>query len=185
MTRVRPFLLVAIAVCAGALPAGCSTDTVGTPRPISAIEGSERPREIRLDDVDPCSLIPESDYAKYHFEGPGKPQTSKTFRSPDCFWGTQVGAFGVMLVVTEGIDAWTEGHRNVDLADAKPVAEFPAITLISRVDRLMCGVAVDVANGQYLMADVSLLPSAVSEVPEKCEYAHQLAESAMKGLVSS
>jgi uncharacterized protein DUF3558 len=185
MTRTGAILVVTTAVCAGALLAGCAKESAGSPRPVSAIEGSERPREIRLDSVDPCSLIPESDFAKYYFEGPGRVQRSKTFRSPQCFYGTQAGGFAITLVVTEGIEAWTGGQRNADLADAKPIQGFPAIKLSHRVDLDRCYVAVDVADGQYLLSDAGLSHAVVPNLPEKCDFAHQLAESAMKGLVAS
>lgn len=193
MIRKRTVLLALSAVCAGVLLVGCGAKSAGSPRPAGATESSEpgtseateRPREIRLDGMDPCSLVPESDFDKYHFEKPGEVQESKTFRSPQCFYGTNVGSFVVTLVVTEGIEVWTRGGRNADVADTEPVEGFPAIFVTNEADTQGCFVMVDVADGQYLMADAAIAPSAESKVPEKCDYAHQLAESAMRTLVAS
>jgi hypothetical protein len=202
VTGTRLIAVVTTVVCAGAVLMGCSDKSTGSPLPkdttttgepntsepsetSSTKSSSERPREIALDGRNPCALVPESDFAKFYFEKPGEVQESKTFRSPQCFYGTNVASFAVTLVVTEGIEAWTNGGRNVDLADAEPVTGFPAVFLISKVDRRRCYAVVDVADGQYVMTDVAVTPSAQSKVPEKCDYAHQLAESAMKTLVAS
>lgn len=197
-------VLLASMICVGAVLAGCSDDATGSPRPAdSTTQGSsepsttqagatpstkrpaDRPREIKLDGKDPCALVPQGDWAKFYIEKPGIPQESKTFKSRQCFYGTNIGSFTVTLVVTEGIQAWNRGGRNADVADAEPIEGFPAISVAGKADRRGCYAVVDVADGQYLMSDVGVTPSAESKVPEKCEYAHQLAESAMKTLVGS
>jgi hypothetical protein len=88
------------------------------------------------------------------------------------------------LVVTEGIDIWTEDRYNAEIEDADPVDGFPTITVASNVDRRTCLAVVDVADGQFLMTTAAPNPNDPNS-PERCDLAYQLAESAMKTLVAS
>lgn len=181
------------------LAAGCTTVSSGEPRPTgtppetSAEETStsadpeERPREIPLDSIDPCALIPQADYPNYYMDEPGTPGQSETYQSPQCLWaGTDVGAFGITLVVTDGMETWLDGSRvNVEAERADPVAEFPAVEILLEGDDNRCDVAVDVADGQHLLATVTIDNDSLSKLPEPCDYARQFAESAMSTLVES
>jgi hypothetical protein len=89
------------------------------------------------------------------------------------------------LVVTEGIEKWTDGSKSATVKEAAPVAGFPAISAYLPKDTHGCWVAVDVTAGQYLLVDVTIDTAKLSQVPERCEYAHQLAESAMSTLVGA
>lgn len=193
--RARIGSLLAIVLFA----TGCTTVSAGEPRPTSppsetsteetstTEESEERPREIRLDDVDSCALIPQADYPDYYMDEPGTPGENATYQSPECTWtGTEVGAFGITLVVTDGIDMWLDGSRiNVDAERTDPIDEFPTVKIVSKNDENACYVGVDVADGQHLLATVIVDNNDLSRVPERCEYAHQLAESAMSTLVES
>lgn len=184
------------------LAAGCTNSSSGQPLPTngglttaSTVSSSRsttsssrpapaRPRDLRLDGKDPCALVPKADWPKFHIERPGEQNEEPTFKSPDCFYSNSVGSFSVTLVITEGIEKWTDGTRSAVAAEAPPIAGFPAISLKRSTDKNECDIAVDVANGQYLLATVIVRPSQASQVPERCEYAHQLAESAMSTLVA-
>jgi hypothetical protein len=89
------------------------------------------------------------------------------------------------LVVTEGIEKWTDGSTSAQAKEAAPVNGFPVIAATLPADRYGCDVAVGVAAGQYLLASVIVISGKASQVPERCEYAHQLAESAMSTLVGA
>lgn len=176
--------------CAGAVLAGCGDNTsTGSPQPTGPVDTpaepteNGRPREIKLNGLNPCALVPEVDWKKFYIEKPGRADVSKVFKSAQCFYGTNVGTISVTLVITEGVDVWTRGERNADVTDSDPVEGFPALTVVGKVDRQGCWIIVDVADGQYVLADAAVTPGAESKVPEKCEYAHQLAESVMKTLV--
>jgi hypothetical protein len=106
------------------------------------------------------------------------------FKSPDCFYSNNAGSFSVTLVVTEGIGTWTDGSRSGVAQQVEAIEGFPAIAVTRNGDNYQCGVAVDVADGQYLLATVVVRPSTASQLPERCAYAHQLAESAMHTLVA-
>ncbi|MFL6140382.1 MAG: DUF3558 domain-containing protein [Labedaea sp.] len=170
------------------LPTATGRTTDGTdasPSSNSSTSGSApaRPQELRLDGKDPCALVPQSDWPKFYIDKPGKPGQDETFKSPDCFYSNNVLGLGIALVVTEGINKWTDGSRTATAQQVAPIEGFPAISVTRNNDKYTCAIAVDVANGQYLWADVNLTPSKASQVPERCEYAHQWAESAMRTLV--
>jgi hypothetical protein len=195
MRATRVPSIAGAAMLVVALANGCTDSSAGTPLPretgISDTEapsepsGPARPRELRLDGKDPCALVPESDWPRFYIEKPGKPRHSETFNSPGCFYSNNVGGFGVTLVVTEGIEAMDESKRNIQRTDVPPIAGFSSIAVRLPDDKNSCDVAVDVADGQYLLAGLDITLSELSEVPEPCEYAYQLAESAMKTLIAS
>lgn len=169
---------------------GCADSSAGTPRPkdetsVQNSTSSVRPRELTIDGKDPCALIPQADRATFYIQRPGVADQSKVFKSPECLYSTEVGGFNIALVVTEGIEKWTDGSRSAQARQVASVAGFPAISATVPAVEHGCYVAVDVADGQYLLASAILLSSKEPQVPERCEYAHQLAESAMKTLVGS
>jgi hypothetical protein len=155
-----------------------------TPAPETTSTPS-RPRELRLNGKDPCALVPTSDWVRFHIEKPGKRKQDEILKSPECFYSNSVGAFDIKLVMAEGIETWRGGQRAAQPTDVEPVQGFPAISLHRPDDRTGCDVAVDVADGQYLLATVIVDIDKISKLPERCEYAHQLAESAMNTLVAT
>ncbi|HET9143230.1 DUF3558 domain-containing protein [Actinophytocola sp.] len=194
--------MIASILLVGGLVAGCTNTSAGQPLPTAdgpATSGTQpsppsgsttsgsapaRPREIRLDGKDPCALVPQSDWPKFYIEKPGRlRRQDPVFKSPDCFYSNNVLGLSITLVMTEGIGGWTDGSKSGIAKNVEPVEGFPAIAITRKGDQYDCYVAVDTANGQYLLATVNLTPSKASQVPERCEYAHQLAESAMRTLV--
>jgi hypothetical protein len=150
-------------------------DTSGTE------SSNNRPRDITLDDKDPCGLITQADWPKFGIKGPGERSEEPTLKSPHCYYS---GAGDVTLVVTEGIEAWTEGNRSLKIDAVEPIEGFPTITMANNAGGRTCLAAVDVADGQYLLTTATPNPNDPNE-PEKCDLAYQLAESAMKTLVTS
>lgn len=195
MTPTR-CLRLAAALAAALLMAGCTQTSAGTPMPdnnaptttepdttdptASTKPTSQRPRKINLTDKNPCA-IPQSDWPKFDIEQPGKPDEHPDFKSPDCYYS---GVGNVTLVVTAGIEIWTEDRYDAEIKDAAPIDGFPALTVASEVVRQTCLAIVDVADGQFLMTTASPNPNDPSS-PEKCDLAYQLAESAMKTLAAS
>lgn len=173
--------LLAMSTACGGNPLTGSPVPAGNEMRTPDISTQPRPREIRLDGKDPCALVPESDWGKFSIERPGQPQQNKTFNSPECYYGNLDLAVGITLVVTEGIEAWRTGKRTAEPTDAAPIQGFPTISLMRPKDMTGCDTVVDVAKGQYLLATVIVLTD--DGVPKRCDWAHQLAESAMKTLV--
>lgn len=174
------------------LMSGCTTTSVGHPNPVSldttgiAETVEERPREIKIDDVDPCSLIQRSDYADFYIDEAGVEHQDKTFDAAECAWdGTDVGYFAVLLVTNSGVEMWLDGSTAAQGRAADPIVGFPVVTVLRPEDENSCFVAVDVADGQQLLAQVGIDKSKVSSMPPVCEFAHQFASSAMSTLVES
>ena len=190
------WLSLATALSTALVLTGCTQTSAGTPMPdktsspsdepdtadssISTEPSTERPREINLDGKDPC-VIPQADWPKFGIEQPGKQSDHPDFKSPDCYYS---GVGNVTLVVTAGIDIWTEDRYNAEIDDAEPIDGFHTVTVASKVARQTCLAVVDVADGQFLMTTASPNPNDPSK-PERCDLAYQLAESAMKTLVAS
>ncbi|OLF16746.1 DUF3558 domain-containing protein [Actinophytocola xanthii] len=172
--------------------AGCTSVSAGQPRPGASESPSPdeqtstsvsappaRPRDIRLDDVDPCTLLPQADFAGYGLDKPGE-RSSDDNGASTCAWYGDLGAMDANLVTHEGVEA-REG-RLLQIGPADPIDGFPAYTGTLPGDDMVCFIAVDVADGQYLDVQVRLysLPAGVDSV---CDYAHQFASSIMSTLV--
>lgn len=142
-----------------------------------------RPREIRLQGKDPCALVSKADWGRFAIDKPGEPQQDETLKSPECFYSARDTVLAVTLVMNEGIEAWRSGNRMAQPAEVAPIQGFPAISLTRPNDRIGCDIVVDVAEGQYLLTTVVVIED--SAVPERCAFAHRLAESAMNTLVVS
>jgi hypothetical protein len=171
--------------------AACTTVSTGEPSPEdTAVPTSEqpsttssapatRPREVRLNDLDPCTLLPETDYGDYYLANPGKAGTDDQ-GAADCVWFGDVGYMGVTLVTYEGVEAWKNRLGQAEPTD--PINSFPAYTVTLPNDENGCSIVVDVAEGQYLNAQVGL-DSMPAEVTSVCDYAHQFATSIMSTLL--
>jgi hypothetical protein len=189
VTRTRAsVLLLMLFFCA---LAGCTTLSAGEPSPEGdagspSVQPStpssappKRPREIRLDNLDPCTLLPEADYADYYLDKPGKPDTDD-HGAANCVWFGDVGYMGLTLVTHEGVQA-QEGRLG-QIEPTNPIDDFPAYTVTLPNDDNRCFIAVDVAEGQYLDIQIAL-ESFPAEVTSVCDYAHQFATSIMSTVV--
>ena len=184
---------IGIAAMVVAMTSGCGLGEVaGTPVPAAnqfntpdtKDKPATRPRELRLDGKDPCATVPKTEWAKYAITG-AEPQENEVFKSPSCFYNSSKASMDVTLVVTEGIEAWAPGKRLAQPVNVEPVRGFPAISLKLPKQTTECGVAVDVAQGQYLLASVVIDINDEASLPEGCTYARQFAETAMNTLVGS
>lgn len=173
------------------LLAGCTTTATGTPsaqppRTSASPPTSSRPKTLRLNGIDPCGLIPQSDATKFQFVDAPERKTDEVFKQPECFYDTYFGAGVIMLDTQEGIESWTDGKRNAAVRKADPVLGFPAITVTlpgNSVYQGACDLNIDVAPGQYLQASVQLNdPKSTNE--QACVDARPWAEAAMTTLVN-
>src|SRR5262245_47265625 len=109
-----------------ALTAGCGIQSLaGNPVPVANEMRTKdvpatRPRELRLDGKDPCATVPKSEWARFSIDL-AKPEMDQTYRSPSCFFNSSKAAMGVVLVVTEGIEAWAPGKRVSKPANVEPI----------------------------------------------------------------
>lgn len=190
MTRTRQVTRTAVLSAMLAL-SGCTTVSAGSPMPDDAVTitrdtiatdpTSKRPRGIDLTGKDPCAQISQTDWPAFGIEGPGKPSDHPDFDSPQCYYS---GVGIVALLVTTGIEEWTTTKYDADIEEVEPIDGYPTLTVASNIDRQTCWAVVDVADGQSLMATTSSDPNEPNS-PERCDLAYQLAESAMKTLVTS
>uniref|UniRef100_UPI0031DC7C47 DUF3558 domain-containing protein n=1 Tax=Saccharothrix mutabilis TaxID=33921 RepID=UPI0031DC7C47 len=152
--------------------AGCvSTGQVGTPTPATTTAGSktsatpapsERPKDIKLDGLDPCKALSANDQKQLGtvVTQPDQSDVVEGVKSPACTFLTGPGAskvysYAVHLVTGKGIDYWNSSG-NLDIAEKK-VAGFPAKQVTFKgTSSVDCSVAVDVADGQHVF--VQFLP---------------------------
>jgi hypothetical protein len=189
VTRFRLGVLLA-ATLVTTLASGCTSVSTGDPRPAeSAQAGGEdttttstpptRPREIPLSGVDPCTLLPQNDYADFDLDDkPGEPGKDKQ-GAANCLWQGDIGYMSASLITYEGVQAYEGRYGQFEPAD--PIDDFPAFTIVLPNDDNRCFVVVDVADGQYLKVQAGL-DVAPTDRPT-CEYAHDFATSIMSTLV--
>lgn len=186
MIRSSSAALLAAALVATSAT-GCTSASSGDPRPAeSATPGSEvtpttptRPRDIKLDDVDPCTLLSQTAYSDFKLDNkPGKP--GKNDKGADnCTWQGDIGYVSAVLVTYEGVEA--QKGRLGQIAPAEPIDDFPAYNVTLPDEDGVCAVMVDVADGQYVDAQLGL-DVTPSDRPT-CDYAHDFATSIMSTLV--
>ncbi|WP_158228334.1 DUF3558 domain-containing protein [Pseudonocardia sp. MH-G8] len=152
-----------LAVVLAVLTSACAVG--GSPSPPSAPEGSPgggielpaRPREVRLDGVDPCSLLTEQQRVELGLDG--RPVSTRD--RVGLYEGTEVPlctvrgfepravTVGVSLVGSVGIERFTSGELATDLQQVT-VQGFPAVVAVPTRFTDYCTVIVDVAAGQLL-----------------------------------
>lgn len=178
----------------GVLVAGCSTPVPGAPAPAPgaappAVDLPPRPREVRLDGLDPCTLLTESDRREL-----GLDQRPVLDVAPSALYGgvTQlcsIGGFepraisvGVELSVTGGIELFFRPGVRSEIRSAR-VGDFPAIVAVPVIDRF-CTVVIDVAPAQVV--DVSASDGGrVPPIPQEdlCVDAERVAELVLTNLL--
>jgi hypothetical protein len=184
----RPGLLL-VALLFATVPAGCTSVSSGDPQPVALSTTSSedtsttapptRPREIHLDDVDPCTLLPPADYSEFKLaDKPGKPGKDAKGGN-DCTWQGKIGYANALLVTYEGVEA--QVGRFGQIAPTDPIDDFPTYTVTLPNEEETCAVVVDVADGQNLNAQLGL-DFAPTDRPA-CDYAHDFATSLMSTLV--
>ena len=183
---VRQVLLLACV-----LVTGCTQVVEGTPSAPTGVLLPPRPREVRLDGVDPCSLLTADQWAGLGFDGPllRSDPTVELFRGPvpTCTisgFGSRPAAVGVGLVTTSGIERWQDSDLAVDITPTS-VAGFPAVVAAPTRSVTYCSTDVDVARGQ--LVDVQVLAGsgrAVLSQQELCARAAATAELVMQELLA-
>jgi hypothetical protein len=121
-------------------------------------------------------------WGKFKIDEDGKLDTNGTLGGATQCTYHGANSSQVTLVVSEGIDAWTNGSRTAEASSVAPVAGFPAISISNKRTPDTCRVAVDVTNGQYVLA--SVMDFSTQEVAPKCAMAHELAEVVMQSLLA-
>lgn len=159
-----PWPAFAALVCAlvvGTLGAGCTTEVAGRPSAPTGVLLPPRPREVRLDGVDPCSLLTPEQRAELKLDG--APLYDKSYvelfggEVPTCTITGYVGprlALAISIVTTTGIERWQRGDLDARVSPTT-IAGFPAIVAVPSRFTNYCSVDVDVAAGQLLDVQMS------------------------------
>jgi hypothetical protein len=155
-----------LAVLLGMLVSACTVEGTAGPAAPSATAGSRpggvvelppRLREVRLDGVDPCSLLTERQRAELGLDGqpvfsaapvslyPGAEVPLCTIRG----FEPRAVTVGVSLVTTVGIERFTSGELAAELRPIT-VHGFPAVVAMPTRFTEYCTVVVDVASNQLL-----------------------------------
>lgn len=184
---------VLLLLVASVLLAGCTTEVTGTPSAPSGVLLPPRPREVRLDGVDPCSLLTPEQRAGLGLESEPKSSTAYV----DLFHGevrtcTMRGSYpassllGLSVVTTAGIERWQQGDLQAEVHPTE-ARGFPALTAVPVQHRDYCSVEVDVAAGQLLDIQFGSSGSSGSSLPipqeELCTRARLSADAAMTTLL--
>lgn len=183
-------ILMAVTACGGAPDPGNPATSTGGPSsaaPTTTTKAaSTRPRAVKLDGVQPCSLLTAAQQKQFKTDPP-QPGTDKTNNAPMCDFLTSSGGGGYQLdvVTNDGIDSWTNGSRPGNTKQLAPVEGFPAISHTVDGTPMLCWSVVDVADNQSLVVEVTVISGSESEFPEKCEAARQFADAAMKTLLAT
>jgi hypothetical protein len=184
--RLAPLLVTA------ALAAGCTTVVAGTPSAPPGVLLPPRPREVRLDGVDPCSLLTADQRRTLGFES--EPRNGTIAASalyggdvPICtmrgFTG-EASSVGIGVVTTAGIALWTTGDLDAEVTPTM-VGGFPAVVAVPRRFTEYCSVDVDLAPGQLI--DVQFRDGGNRPpIPQRdlCDRAVETAEAAVTSLLT-
>ncbi|WP_253770187.1 DUF3558 domain-containing protein [Goodfellowiella coeruleoviolacea] len=175
---------VALAGCSGGAPGAATTPTGATTKTSATSAKPNRPQELKLSGKQPCELLPQQEWAKFFIEKQGKARENENFGGPECYYSNDVGYFDLHLNPSQGIEYWTEAETSEKIEYVDPVKGFPAVERGDTRDPGRCDVIVDVADGQYLRTVASIDKGRESQVPPRCELAHQLAEVAVTTLMN-
>ncbi|MGH3862664.1 DUF3558 domain-containing protein [Actinokineospora sp.] len=207
--RSRILLAGACAVLLGI--SACTTSEAGSPtttptgqegsatsKPTSTksasptVEIPARPKEFKLDAVDPCALFTEAQRGQLKINRSRlTTNNSDIWRgSKECVLNVQAQQpyydYSALLITSEGIGPWLTGKRNVD-ADLISVAGFAAAKTVfkgasNERNSQECAVSVDVAEGQQLMVSMSLTSRNAFTQDQICQMTEQAAGMAVTTL---
>lgn len=165
--------------------AGCTAAPSTPPVP-------QRPREVRIDGVDPCTLLTEQQRKEL-----GLDQRPAFGSAPAALYGGAVIpqcstrgftpraiTVGVAIVTTTGIERFTSGKLDARVQNLQ-VRDFPAVVAVPTRFTEYCSVIIDVAPHQLLevqFADGGRLPPIPQE--QLCRDAEHAADAAMATLLT-
>lgn len=148
----------------------------------------KRPEDLKLDGVDPCTLLtpPQLDQLKINNDPQGR-TSDNTYKSPACAFRVTAAppryAYQFVAITKEGISAWLTQNRPVK-AKVVSVAGFAAIDFSPAGDGGVydCITTVDVADGQQLLIEVTPSTRGVFSQEQLCQMSEQAAGLAVATL---
>lgn len=181
---------------AGAVLASCTgkedgragaatTTTAATTTAADPSTEAQRPRELKVDGVDPCKLLTAEQMVQLKVTRSSRNDSDivKTGDVPTCeFRGDLSTNYGVAVIAGKGVDYWT-GKGNTDVSEVR-VAGFAAKQISLSGVEADCAIAVDVADGQQLYVDYIPVGSKGPAKDEMCRNVALGAELALTTLQS-
>jgi hypothetical protein len=151
-----------------------------------------RPREVRIDGVDPCSLLTERQRAELGLDaeprldvGPLPPYPGDDI--PLCVFGgfrPRSVSLGVAVIATTGVDLFLSGRLAADVRRTH-AGGFPALVAVAPRNTSFCSVVVDVADGQSLNINFRFDGrDAGARVESLCQEAERAAGAVMDTLLT-
>ncbi|GGP80638.1 DUF3558 domain-containing protein [Saccharothrix coeruleofusca] len=176
----------------GALSLACTSQEPGNPGPAdtgaapsktssTAPVESTRPKEIKLDGIDPCKVLTTDQMKQLSVVQADRNDSDlvDTGDVPVCDYSTNGSprfSYGVGLVTAKGIEYW-RGSGNVDVRRTD-VGDYNAVELTLSGTENSCAVSVDVAEGQQLYVDYRPIGQKPSQ-EQMCQNAKKAAEFAL------
>lgn len=192
--RIRSVALAGAAMLGGLV--GCTGDGTanGSPQPVpssptsSAPQLAPRPAEVRIDGLDPCTVLTPEQQANLGFDREPRVGIPDPNGNTTCNYSRDAEpGYGITLtpVPQEGAEVWLDGTRNVDVAvlDVMGFAAVETRLAGSFETGPFCNIVVDVADGQSLDVQFTEL-SEFNTQDQNCEQALQAAEAAMQTLLA-
>ncbi|WP_367135227.1 DUF3558 domain-containing protein [Saccharothrix sp. HUAS TT1] len=152
----------------------------------TALSLPPRPRDVRLDDVDPCAVLSPEQRVRLSLDNPPSAYVETGFgNAKACTMRSTISGNVVRLalVTVEGVDVWLSENAQVD-ARPTAVAGFPGLIVRTPGMDNVCNVEVDVAEGQFL--DVMFRDGGNETAAKQdtlCQGAQRAAEAAVAGLL--
>ena len=151
--------------CVTVLLGGCAVvgepsaggQSVAEPSAPTGLQLPPRPRDVRIDGVDPCSLLTEAQRAELGLDARPVFDLSPSLlypgpEVPACVIGGNAPraiTVGVSIVTSAGIELFTSGELAAEVRPVE-VQGFPAVVAVPTRFTEYCTVVVDVAPGQLL-----------------------------------
>lgn len=171
---------------AGTQGAGSTGDQGSRTPPSSSPAPVNRPKQIKLDSVDPCSLLTPQQWQPFLITKPGKSQVNQAFHGQECFYTDAIGgAFRVTLVTNDSAASWSNGSHSGQTQTIDAIDGFPTVVNSRPAEPNRCDAIVDTGDSEYLLATVNILPNAQSQFPDHCQTARSLAAASLETLLAS
>lgn len=182
-----------VGILGATIMTACSNSISGEPGPLTTPslimhpQMPPRPREIRIDNLDPCTLFtPEQ--LRVLSVGTGQKIAADDQVGPSCRWSHSpdepVEAYRIARNASKGIEATFGNTRGVT---ALTIAGFPAVETQSERLQLadtQCIIVIDVAQGQNLQVNYDYSGDALAMTREiACAKTRLAAEAAMQELI--
>jgi hypothetical protein len=187
VARVRGAVVVVVLL----LLAGCTTISGQAEPATPSSSALARPQDVRIDGVDPCSLLDEKQREELGLDGEPRFDNSPSLLFPGnvpmCVtsgFNPRAIVVSVGLVTTAGIEFISTGQFAANL-DPTAVAGYPATTARPTQYTQFCNVFVDVAPGQ--LVDVQALDGGREPpIPQErlCQDAERAATAVMETLLA-